>query len=275
MPSLELSPTVFTILGRLLEDKAGLHYSLLDRDILEEKAAARALEAGFDSLLDYYYFLRYDPGGAAELSELVEALLVKETYFFREWTSVVALVDTFVAPLCDAGKTPRIWSAACATGEEPLSLAMLLASRGLLERVELVATDISARAIEVARRGRFGRRSLRNVPDPKLVERYILEKEGAYLVRPEIGNAIRWGTLNLVDPAGYGKLGTFDAILCRNVLIYFSDETVRQVLRHLHQALRDDGILLIGVSESLLRYGMPFVAEERGGAFLYRKEDHP
>jgi chemotaxis protein methyltransferase CheR len=275
MSSLELSPPVFTILGRLLEDQAGLHYDLLDRDILGEKAAARALEAGFDSLLDYYYFLRYDPGGGAELSELVEALLVKETYFFREWTSVVSLVDTLIAPMCQAGESPRIWSAACATGEEPLSLAMLLSSRGLLDKVELVATDISARAIEIARRGRYGRRSLRQVPEPKLVERYIREQDGAYVVRRDLVNAIRWDTLNLVDGPSYRKLGTFDAILCRNVLIYFSDETVCQVLRHLHQALRDGGILLVGVSESLLRYGLPFVAEERGGAFLYRKGAHP
>lgn len=271
MAVLELSPTVFAILGRLLEEQVGLHYSLLDRDLLEDKASSRALEAGFESLLDYYYFLRYDPGGDQELARLVEALVVGETYFFREWPAIEALVELFIAPWCAAGRRPRVWSAACSTGEEPLSLAMLLDSRGLLDRVELVATDISERALAKAKAGCYGRRSLRQVPIPALVERYIRREGETHTVSPDLIRAIQWGKHNLVQSADYAHYRGFDAILCRNVLIYFADQTVRTVLDQLYQSLSDSGVLLVGVSESLLRYGCSFSAEERGGAFVYRK----
>lgn len=271
MSRLELSPPVFSILSSLIEDKTGLHYDLQNRDLLQEKASARAQEAGFNSLLDYYYFLRYDPGGEKELTELAEALVVNETYFFREWVAIQALVNTFIEPWCESGKKLRIWSAACATGEEPLSLAMLLDSRNLLGQVEIVATDISARVLEKARQGRFGRRSVRQVPDQKLCDRYIRPDAGGYSVAPELVDSIRWERRNLLEGKNFGDLGTFDAILCRNVLIYFSDQTVRVVLDRLWGSLVPQGVLLVGVSESLLRYGSAFAGEERAGAFVYRK----
>ena len=118
--------------------------------------AARAPEAGFESLLDYYYFLRYDAGGAKELDALIDALVVGETYFFRELPPLEVVVGELVAPAVAAGRRPAIWCAACATGEEPLTLAMMLAERGILGEVEIVASDISARALERARAGRFG-----------------------------------------------------------------------------------------------------------------------
>lgn len=271
MGALELSTPVFSILSSLIEEKVGLHYGLLDRDLLRERASARALEAGFNSLLDYYYYLRYDPAGERELAELVEALVVGETYFFREWGAIEALVDSFIVPWCATGARPRIWSAACATGEEPLSLAMILDQRGVLGQVEILASDISARALSKARGGRFGRRSLRQVPDRSLVERYLRSDPDGHTVERRLIDTIRWERANLLDEGDIHSLGSFDAILCRNVLIYFSDQTVRMVLDRLGRALNRNGVLLVGVSESLLRFGSAFAGEERGGAFIYRK----
>lgn len=273
MASLELSTSVFSILSGLIEEKVGLYYGLLDRELLQEKASARALEAGFDSLLDYYYYLRYDPMGEQELGHLVEALVVGETYFFREWPAIEVLVDSFIAPWCAAGRRPRILSAACSTGEEPLSLAMLLDDRGLLEQVEIVACDISSKALAKAESGQYGRRSVRHVPVPHLLERYIHprgDKEG-YEISSELIRRIQWQRRNLLSDEGFDELGVFDVILCRNVLIYFSDQTVQAVLDRLSRYLKQDGVLLVGVSESLLRYGSGFLGEERGGAFVYRK----
>ena len=275
MRTLELSPAVFSILSGIIEDKTGLHYALLDRDLLREKASARAIEAGFDSLLDYYYYLRYDSGGELELAELVETLVIGETYFFREWSAVQVLVDAFIAPWIAAGRVPRIWSAACSSGEEPLSLAMLLDARGLLDKAQIVATDVSARALEKAQRGRFGKRSVRQAPDANLLGRYLRLEDTHYVLPSHLAQAIRWQRCNLACDAEVAALGRFDAILCRNVLIYFADQTVRAVLERLHRALADDGALLIGVSESLLRYGNKFFAEERAGAFIYRKAVAP
>ena len=131
---------MLAILSALVEERTGLHYGLLDHEVLAEKAGVRAAEAGFESLLDYYYFLRYDPGADAEMDALVDALVVGETYFFRELAPLEALVDASPQTSSARGARPRIWSAACATGEEPLTLAMLLEERGLLADVELIAS---------------------------------------------------------------------------------------------------------------------------------------
>jgi chemotaxis protein methyltransferase CheR len=117
MIDLELSPSVFSILSALIEEKVGLHYGTLDREILQEKTSLRATEAGFDSLLDYYYFLRYDAKSSEELKKLTDTLVVNETYFFREWPAIETLIDSFIVPWCREGRKLRIWSAACATGE--------------------------------------------------------------------------------------------------------------------------------------------------------------
>src|SRR4051812_25330243 len=173
-----MSPQVFTIVRAVIEEHVGIHYADADRELLAERVSARAQEAGFDSLLDYYYYLRYDPGGPTELEALVEHLVVQETYLFREVEQLRTLVSHLLAPRIADGHRPRVWSAACATGEEPISLAILLADRGLLDQVEIVATDISARAIERARAGRYARRSLRALgPDTSYPS--WLEPDGA------------------------------------------------------------------------------------------------
>lgn len=272
MINLELSPPVFSILSSYIEEKVGITYSARDRELLQNKVASRARELGFDSLLDYYYFLKYDAGGELELTELIETLVVNETYFFREWSAVQTVVESFIVPWCAEGYQPRIWSAACATGEEPLSLAMLLDDKNLLDQVEIVATDISTRALAKAQSGKFGKRSVRNTLDPRLFEKYLTPIEnGCFEVPSHLVQAIEWKKRNLMEKNHLGPSEFFDLILCRNVLIYFSDQSVRAVLDQLSQSLVNKGVLLIGVSESLLRYSGHFLGEERGGAFVYRK----
>jgi chemotaxis protein methyltransferase CheR len=270
MPGLELTPQIFTILRALIEARAGLHYPDADRELLADRISEQASEAGFDSLLDYYYFLRYDPMGQSALDTLIEALVIHETYFFRESGPLQVLVEQFISPLVHEGHRPRIWSAACSTGEEPLTLAMMLDDKGLLGEVDLVASDLSRRALEHARRGIYGRRSLRALPTG-VAGRWMELKGEQACVNSSLRNAIRWECVNLVDSAAVGALGSFDVILCRNVLIYFSDVTARSVVDALTQALRPLGHLLVGVSESLLRFGTQLACEEHGGAFFYTR----
>ncbi len=265
------SPAVLAILSAFVEERTGLHYGLGDRDLLEEKAGARAAEAGFESLLDYYYYLRYDPGGERELDALIDALVVGETYFFRELAPL-----ELVAELCDAlatrGARPRIWSAACATGEEPLTLAMLLEERGLAGRVELVASDLSPRALERARSGRHGPRAVRDGAPARLAERYLRrEADGTYRVAPRLLEAIAWRRVNLQDERQVRAVGAVDFVLCRNALIYFRDETAIRVVERLSSVLVPGGVLLVGISESLLRFGTELQCEEHGNVFLYRR----
>src|ERR1700712_982918 len=132
MPDLNMTPQVFAILSGLIEERLGLFYGLQDKELLESKISARTLELGFDSALDYYYLLRYDDPDAKELDALTETLVVNETFFFREYDQLRVVLSRFIAPLARAGKRPRVWCAACATGEEPYTLAFWLEQHGLL-----------------------------------------------------------------------------------------------------------------------------------------------
>jgi chemotaxis protein methyltransferase CheR len=268
--ALPLSPQVFTILSGLIEDRSGLHYSADDRELLAEKISPRALDAGFASLLDYYYFLRYDPAGDVELDAVVETLCVHESYFFREADPLRVVVDEVVAPMVRQGGRPRVWCAAAAAGEEPVTLAIMLAERDLLGSVSLVASDISERALARARRGAYGARAMRSLPGGVL-GRWLHPAPGGCSVAPALTAAIDWRRVNLVDARAVRALGTFDVVLCRNVLIYFGDETTRTIAATLAESLSPAGCLLLGVSESLLRFGTALACEERAGVFLYRR----
>lgn len=268
---LPLTPQVFSILVGLLEEKAGLSYALNDRELLGTKVSVRAIELGFDSALDYYYFLRYDAAGAAELEELVESLLVHETFFFRELDQLEMVVAQLVRPAVARGERPRVWSAACSTGEEPLTLAMLLDAAGLGGAVDIVASDVSRASVDRARAGRYNRRSLRSTSMSPLAERYVSVVEGGLTVPRALIDRVDWRVINLLDDAAVAAVGACDVVLCRNALFYFKDEVARRVVLRLGDRLKPGGFLFVGVAESLSRFGGPLVCEEHGGVFGYKK----
>ena len=264
-----LSDPLFAVFADLVEGASGLHYGGADRELFASKLAAHAAERGHDGLLDYYYRLRYDDADGVELARLIEALVVHETYLFRELGALIALVDRHIVPVVGARRRARVWSAACSTGEEPYGLAMLLDDRGVLDAVEIIATDLSAAAIRRAREGKLGRRALRDGFPTELAARYTEASAHGIIVAPRIRDAVRFSTMNLVDSTP-PELGRFDAILCRNVLIYFRDEQIRRAIDRLAEHLVPDGLIAVGVSESLLRFGTRLICEERGGAYFYR-----
>jgi chemotaxis protein methyltransferase CheR len=265
-----MSPQLFSILSALVNERAGLHFDLHHAPVFDEKVAARAAEAGFDSLLDYYYFLRYDAASASEMEALVDALVVNETYLFREFAPLEVMITALVLPALGEGRRPRIWSAACSTGEEPHTVAMLLEAHGILDRVDLVASDVSGQALARARAGRFSRRAVRQDVPPFAAPWLKLEPREVVIER-RFTDAIDWRRINLLDEATIATLGLFDVVLCRNVLIYFNDTTVRKVVNSLAGRLRPGGALFVGIAESLLRFATPLACEEQGGVFLYRR----
>jgi chemotaxis protein methyltransferase CheR len=271
MSDLEFTPPLFAILSSLIEERVGLCYVLQDQELLASKLMPRVVESGFSSLLDYYYFLRYDPSSDREFASLVNSLVVNETFFFRELGPLSVMVTELLAPLVKAGTTPRVWCAACSTGEEPLTLAMLLDQHALLGKVEIVATDVSGSALAKARSGEYGPRSLRQVPVPALAAKWLIERERGVAVRPALRDTIVWQELNLMDEKAILALGSFDLIVCRNVLIYFRDATVAKVIHQLESQLRPGGVLLVGVSESLMRFRTSLACEERSSVFFYRQ----
>ena len=270
MPRPSASPQILAILSSLIEEKTGIHYGAADFDLLRDKVMPRAEELGCDSLLDYYYLLRYDDECDREMDSLIDLLVVPETYFFREFDALKVAVRDLLVSKVEAGERPRIWCAACATGEEPLTVAMLLAEANALGKVDLVASDVSYRMLARAKAGEFGSRSVRSIPEQRLVTRFIERTEKSYRVKEDLGAAIDFRRVNLVDERSITALGLFDVVLCRNVLIYFKDETAARVLSSIRKVLQPDGALFVGTAESLLRLGTSFSCEERSGAFFYR-----
>lgn len=276
-----LSPQLFVILSSLVEERLGLHYGPEDVGVFSDKLLGRMGEAGFESPLDYYYALRYDDPSRTETDALADALVVGETYFFRELDALRAAIPHVIEPAIARRGRARIWSAACATGEEPLTLAMLLQDEGLLDRCELVATDVSAKNLTRARAAVYGPRAFRALSDADPAVRRIADRWIARDASPDstvgkigrpIVDAVDYRRLNLLDTDAITRLGQFDLILCRNVLIYFADDTVRRVVASLCDALAPRGRIVVGASESLLRFGTLLHCEERGGAFFYAKE---
>ena len=180
-------------------------------------------------------------------------------------------IARFVLPAIDKGRRARIWCAACASGEEPHTVAMILAARGLLNEVELIASDISDAALRRARAGRFGRRALRG-DVPAFAARWVhADADGVVRRKPADGRHPVAAHQPGRGRALARRWASFDVILCRNVLIYFADDTARRVVGNLARHLRPGGALLVGISESLLRFGTELRCEERDGVFLYEK----
>jgi chemotaxis protein methyltransferase CheR len=271
---LGFSDSAFTLLRDLIAAQTGVFFGAERRDQLADKLSDLVASLGMSSFLDYYYLLRYDSDRDRHWSALTDRLAVPETYFWRQPEQIRAFAQV-VAPehrAAHPGRPLRVWSAACCSGEEPISLAIALDQEGLLDRmpIEIVASDASAALVERARRGIYGERSFRSLP-PELRARYFHSHGDRWRVDPRVHEQIRWTTANIVDPERVRPLAAADVIFCRNVFIYFADETITRVAQSFAEGLADDGRLFLGASESLTRLETPFELAEIGGAFVYVK----
>ncbi|MCB9559072.1 MAG: hypothetical protein H6708_01535 [Kofleriaceae bacterium] len=229
-------------LSRRLAAHAGLE---LPAWVVASRAQARIAALGATPAA--YLELVSAPRGAAELGVLVEAVRVGETRLFRHLPQVAALVDVVAPALRARGRRPvKVWSAGCATGEEPYTLAVVLARLLPQHAVTILATDVSAGALEVATAATYPAAALEHVPEAWR-DGFEVDDE-VVRVRPEARRLVRFERKNLADddqPRG------FDLVWCRNVLIYFEAEARRRVVDRLVAALDPGGFLFVGYSESL------------------------
>ncbi len=219
------------------------------------------------------------PGSHALLQRLAEAMTVGESYFFRDPVHFDLLRHELLPEILwrrREQRTLRMWSAACATGEEPYSLAILL--HQLLPEADrwtwrLLGTDVDRQALAQAREGRYRPWSLRQTP-PEVVRAYFDVQENIYRLREPVRGWVTFQHLNLAadrypDP-GRG-LADFDLILCRNVLIYFDPETAHRVVQRLYDCLAEGGWLLVSAVEAMPGYYHRFQRIRLGGATVYRR----
>lgn len=239
----------------------GLELSDYRRSTLERRLAARMANLRLNEPLEYLECLRSDP---SECDRLIESILIKVSSFFRD-PLVFDLLAQRVLPLIiedhrrDHTRQVRVWSAGCATGEEAYSVAILLA-QALEDEHDywlpyICATDISPEALAAAQTGRYGRDRLETT-HLEILGRFFRTTAEGYEVIPEIRRMVHFSRDDLISwrtrtPAD-SIFGSFDLVLCRNVLIYFSPDLQQRVLVKLYGALNSGGYLVLGLSESLL-----------------------
>ena len=250
--------------ARRLAERAGLE---LPAWVIEARASARIAALG---LAPAEYVALIESGrGQGELDELLESVRVGESRLFRHRSQIAALEDRVVPALRARGKREvKVWSAGCSTGEEPFTLAVVLARALPGVAITIVATDISAHALSDAATATYPRAALADVPDGYR-SAFVVEDE-VLRVRPEVAALVRFERANLVD--GTAPRGC-DLVWCRNVLIYFAAAARRRVIERLVGALAPGGALCVGYSESL-RDTPELDAVRAGDAVYYvRKAD--
>ncbi len=264
------------LIQNLINERIGMSFDNGKKDLMIDKLSPLVIERGFSSYLDYYYLLKYDTSARVEWQNVINALSVQETYFWREMDQVRVLVQTILPQwqVQTGRSTVRIWSAACATGEEPLTIAIALNEAGWFKRVsiEIVASDASSKAIERAEAGLYRGRAFRNLP-AQLRDRYFTPEGSAWRIRKDIHARIKWRIANLMEEREIADLASADFIFCRNVFIYFSENAIRRAVRSFARFIRSPGYLFVGAAESLIRLTMDFTLTEIDDAFVYLKRE--
>lgn len=255
---MSLSMTILAILTDQVSRRCGVRAESLDGAALE-KAAQKWLAGRGEALIPY----ALDEGDRALWNLLLEAAVVPETYFFRHPEHFSALRNELLARVPSTGLS--FWSAGCATGEEAWTLAGLVRSL-TSSPVEILGTDLAPERLAVARRGIYGARSLRVFPEP--FEVFVPSDTDRCEVLPSLRPLVRFEVHNLLDPPP----GLFDVVVCRNVLVYSTEDACAAIVRNLVRAVKPGGLLLLGALETgQVPQGMTPVG---GVHSLFRKEQH-
>ena len=260
-----IAPDILDRIARRLAGHAGLEPPAW---IVEARASSRITALGCAP--EAYAELIESTRDAGELAELVEAVRVGESRLFRHHTQIAALVDAVVPAWRARGRRSiRVWSAGCAAGEEPYTLAAVLSAAMPGTPISIVATDVSSDALELARSATYSADAIDDVPNTWR-DGFTVE-DGAVRVRADLAAMVRFERANLVDgPIGRG----FDLVWCRNVLIYFTPEARKRVLDTLVGATAVGGYVFVGYSESL-RDVAELEAMRAGDAVYYMKSEQP
>jgi chemotaxis protein methyltransferase CheR len=274
--AIRLSHGATALLRDLVHEWTGLYFEDAKIDIFLDKLSPLVVERGFPTLLDYYYFLKYDSDSAEEWRKLFGVLTVQESFFWREMDQIRVLVDEVVPRyfMAHPHQTLNIWSAACAAGEEPLTIAMALHEAGWFDRasIDIYASDASPRAVEAARTGVYRKRSFRRLP-PRLKEKYFVCADagaGFWRASSQLHSRVRWRIANLASETDIALAAmTSPVIFCRNVFIYFSESATRKTVGVFAERMPRPGYLFVGAAESLLKVTSDFELQEIGDAFVY------
>jgi chemotaxis protein methyltransferase CheR len=265
---------------RFLEDACGILLGENKHYLVQSRLGRVATDSGVGSLGDLVGQLRRERTGGALRERVIEAMTTNETFWFRDGHPF-SILSGHVLPdyLSRKQRTLRVWSAACSTGQEPYSISItvqefLSKNPGALSDVRIVATDISPSVLEEARAGYYDAMAVARGLPADIRDRYFQRDpqhwEERWRVRDDVRRRVQFTQANL--RSGYSVLGRFDVIFCRNVLIYFSAESKRDILKRMAANLNPGGYLFLGASEAITQYSDAFDMLRCNPGVVYRKK---
>jgi chemotaxis protein methyltransferase CheR len=270
-----LTPLDYEYLRKLLKERSGLDLSADKQYLVESRLVPLARKSGLSGIPDLVQAMK---GGAAGplTSEVVEAMTTNETFFFRDKIPFDHLKEAVLPALIkarDARRSIRIWCAASSTGQEPYSIAMCVKEFGAALagwRVEIVATDLSQAVLEKSKAGIFSQFEVQRGLPIQMLVKYFTQTGELWQINADIRAMVHHKQLNLLQD--FSHLGTFDVIFCRNVLIYFDQETKANIFGRLARSMETDGFLVLGAAETVVGLTEAFkpIGDRRG---LYRPND--
>lgn len=259
------------LLSELIEFHFGLNFPLEKRDLLEMRLQSRLRQLHLHRFMDYYLLVRYDL--ERELPHLAELVTNNESYFLRELYQLEALFTDGLERLSGGRHLSRlkVLCAGCASGEEPYSVVLVGTKLAPWLDVELRGFDLDRHRLEIARRAIYGPTALRAVGEADR-ERFFrsVERDRFELKTPQ-RRGVELFEGNILDPKSFEPHGGFDAVFCRNVLIYFSERAFREAIENFARALRPGGLLFLGHSESIIGRSDQFETVRLARCIAYRR----
>ncbi|MCE1253723.1 MAG: protein-glutamate O-methyltransferase CheR [Anaerolineae bacterium] len=266
----------------LIRKKSGLEIPAVRRPEVERSIHQLLSQINLIDVRELLGLINQDKRGNELLETLIGRITIGETYFFRNHSQFEALETTILPEIINRRRTNkqlRIWSAGCSTGEEPYSLAILL--KKLLPdwsewNIFILATDINRNALEKAQKREFGASSFRKETPPDIKQTYFATNGNKYILKPSIAEMVNFNYLNLVEdvyPSFLNNTTMMDLILCRNVFIYFKEETSQRIANALYDALGENGWLIVGHAEPSQTVFQKFRIHNFPGTIIYQKSE--
>jgi len=272
-----LSDELFDKFVKLIYMKTGIFYDINKKYYVQKRVEKRAECLEMKTLNEYYQMIKFS-NDSSEFDKLVNDLTVNETYFFRDFPQLRNFAEDILPVLVrEKGddKKLRIWSAACSTGEEPYTLSIILLE--MLDKPEewdlqILASDINTEVLQFAKIGMYDSRAVKDVP-PEYLEKYFTKHHDKYQINLNVRRPVTFKRINLSCENEMSHISGCDVIFCRNCLIYFDDQSRKNVVDRFYEALNPGGFIFLGHSESIGRISSAFKVQRIGDTIVYSKPE--
>jgi len=270
-----LSNELYDKFVKMIYKETGLFFEDNKKYYVQKRIEKRAQTHGIDDLNDYYLMVKYAED-TSEFYKLINELTINETYFFRDFPQLRNFAED-ILPVFEkennAKKNIKIWCAACSTGEEAYTLAIILLE--MLDnpsdwQIQILATDINSDVLKKAKIGLYDRRAVRDVPLVYL-DKYFTKQSDKYQISQDVKKYITYREVNLMDETAMNNINGCDFIFCRNCLIYFDDESRKNVVSKFYNSLKPGGYLFLGPSESVGRISSAYKVSRMGDTIVYSR----